>query len=39
MSESLRRELMLFDIDVSIIAPGAIVTPIWHKGDRSRLEQ
>ncbi len=39
MSESLRRELMLFGINVSIIAPGAIVTPIWNKGELSELEQ
>ncbi|WP_419805104.1 SDR family oxidoreductase [Terriglobus sp.] len=39
MSESLRRELLLFGIEVSIIAPGAIVTPIWGKGETSDLEQ
>ena len=33
MSESLRRELMLFGIDVIVIAPGAIATPIWDKAD------
>jgi NAD(P)-dependent dehydrogenase (short-subunit alcohol dehydrogenase family) len=32
-SESLRRELMIFGIDVIIIAPGAIATPIWDKAD------
>ncbi len=39
MSESLRRELVLFGIHVSVIAPGAIVTPIWQKTETSALEQ
>jgi hypothetical protein len=31
MSESLRRELMLYGIDVIIVAPGSVATPIWDK--------
>jgi NAD(P)-dependent dehydrogenase (short-subunit alcohol dehydrogenase family) len=31
-AESLRRELMLFGIDVIIVAPGPVKTPIWSKG-------
>jgi len=34
MSESLRRELMVYGIDVIIIGPGAIATPIWDKADQ-----
>lgn len=32
LSESLRREMMLFGIDVVVIRPGPIKTPIWGKG-------
>ncbi len=34
LSESLRRELIIYGVDVIIIAPGAIATPIWDKADR-----
>jgi NAD(P)-dependent dehydrogenase (short-subunit alcohol dehydrogenase family) len=33
LSESLRRELMVFGIDVIMIRPGAVATPIWDKAD------
>jgi short-subunit dehydrogenase len=33
MSESLRRELMIFGVDVIVVAPGTIATPIWDKAD------
>jgi NAD(P)-dependent dehydrogenase (short-subunit alcohol dehydrogenase family) len=32
-SETLRRELMLYGIDVIIIGPGPIATPIWAKAE------
>lgn len=33
VSESLRRELMLFGIDVVIVGPGAVATKIWDKAE------
>lgn len=34
-SETLRRELMLYGIDVIIIGPGAVATPIWDKAEQA----
>jgi NAD(P)-dependent dehydrogenase (short-subunit alcohol dehydrogenase family) len=39
MSEALRRELMIFGIDVIIVAPGAVATPIWDKADSVDVSQ
>lgn len=36
-SESLRRELMLYGIDVIIVAPGSVATPIWDKAEQADL--
>ena len=33
LSESLRRELILFGIDVIVVAPGAVATAIWGKAE------
>jgi hypothetical protein len=38
-SESLRRELMLFGVDVVIVAPGPVATPIWDKAGEAGLER
>ena len=39
MSESLRRELMIFGIDVVMIRPGSVATPIWDKADEVDVTQ
>lgn len=39
LSESLRRELMLYGIDVIIIGPGAVATPIWDKAEKEDVSQ
>lgn len=33
LSESLRRELLIHGIDVIVVAPGAVATPIWSKAE------
>jgi NAD(P)-dependent dehydrogenase (short-subunit alcohol dehydrogenase family) len=38
-SQSLRRELMLYGIEVIVVAPGAVATPIWDKAEQSDLER
>ena len=35
MSHSLRRELLLYGIDVIIINPGSVATPIWDKAENN----
>jgi NAD(P)-dependent dehydrogenase (short-subunit alcohol dehydrogenase family) len=39
MSHSLRRELMVFGIDVVIINPGSVVTPIWDKAETANASR
>jgi NAD(P)-dependent dehydrogenase (short-subunit alcohol dehydrogenase family) len=39
MAEALRRELMVFGIDVIIVAPGAVATPIWDKAESVDVQQ
>ncbi len=37
LSQSLRRELMALGIDVVLIAPGAVKTPIWEKESATQI--
>lgn len=39
MSESLRRELTVHGMDVAIVGPGAIRTPIWAKADDLNVDR
>jgi short-subunit dehydrogenase len=38
LSDSLRRELLATGIDVIVIQPGVITTPIWEKAEEIKLE-
>ncbi len=35
LSDTLRRELMLYGIDVIVVGPGAVATPIWDKAENT----
>ncbi|WP_022724188.1 SDR family oxidoreductase [Rhodopseudomonas sp. B29] len=39
LSDGLRRELMLFGIDVVVIMPGAVKTPIWGKAEQEDISK
>ena len=36
-SETLRRELMLYGIDVIVVGPGPVATPIWDKAEQTDI--
>lgn len=38
LSDALRRELMVYGVDVILIEPGMIATPIWDKAEQSEFE-
>ena len=38
-SECLRRELMLYGIDVVVVEPGTVVTPIWDKAEKEDISR
>ena len=37
LSDAFRRELMIYGVDVVVIGPGAVVTPIWDKAAEADL--
>lgn len=38
LSEALRQEMMVFGIDVVVVAPGMVATPIWDKAEALDVE-
>jgi len=36
-SDAMRRELAIYDIDVIVIEPGAVITPIWDKAEKGNF--
>jgi NAD(P)-dependent dehydrogenase (short-subunit alcohol dehydrogenase family) len=38
LSESLRRELMMFGVEVIVVAPGTVATPIWDKAEGAEAD-
>lgn len=38
LSEALRQEMMVFGIDVVVVAPGMVATPIWDKAEAIDVE-
>ncbi len=38
VGDSLRREMMSFGVEVSLVEPGAVATPIWEKGSDQAAE-
>ena len=38
LSDSLRRELMIHGIDVIVVGPGSVATPIWDKAEQVDVE-
>ena len=39
LSEALRRELMIYGVDVLVVAPGPIKTAIWEKAEQTDVER
>jgi NAD(P)-dependent dehydrogenase (short-subunit alcohol dehydrogenase family) len=39
LSDGLRRELMIYGIDVVVVTPGSVQTPIWDKAEQADLSR